>query len=256
MDAHGVSNVAQYVERISMDVHQYHEIAELDASNWWYTSRRLLVERLMKTYVPSRGSALDLGCGTGAHASVLQAHADRITGIDPSEEALHHASTRGYDTLLRAGAESIPLPDGSFTFVLATDVLEHVDDRAAVQELRRLLSGDGIVLATVPAFRFLWHGNDDHSHHLRRYSRDELFSLFSENGFHVQTIGYWNRLFFVPVWITARLYRKSDAALKNNLSSIPRFLDPILTLWMRIENSILSFLPFGVSLYIVAKKRV
>jgi hypothetical protein len=142
--------------------------------------------------------------------------------------------------------------------VLATDVLEHVDDDRAVKEMFRVLSAGGTVVATVPAFMSLWHGNDDHSHHLRRYRRDEFRDLFVRNGFNVAYMNYWNRLFFVPVWLTARMYKRDAGELRNNLSTIPRWMNPILTGWMYVENAVCRYvpLPFGVSLVVVAKKHV
>jgi SAM-dependent methyltransferase len=239
-----------------MDTHQYHEIAELDERNWWYRSRRALVDRLIGTYANAGGSALDLGCGTGAHAALLQTHFSRVTGVDPSREALQHASSRGYDALVQSGAEALPLPDGSESFVLATDVLEHVNDRAALREIKRVLMQEGTVVVTVPAFMSLWHGNDDHSHHLRRYSMDELCARFREQGFTIVYVGYWNRLFFIPVWLIARMYRNGSSELRNNLSSIPSWMNPMLTAWMAFENAFCRIvpIPFGVSLALVAKK--
>src|SRR5580698_4997697 len=108
-----------------MEAKQYADIAELDSGqNWWYVARRNLVENLLKKYVvgTQRESALDLGCGTGAHASVLKPYARTIIGLDPSEEALQIAHDKGYDRCVLAGAENIPLPDASVDLILCTDV--------------------------------------------------------------------------------------------------------------------------------------
>lgn len=245
-----------------MDTRQYHEIAELDGTkNWWYVSRRALVESILSRYVASSvDTALDLGCGTGAHAGILTSRARHVTGLDPSEAALEHARDKGYASLIVSGAEAMPLPDASIDLVLATDVLEHVDDMQSVKEIVRILRPGGHIVATVPAWMSLWHGNDDHSHHKRRYSRAQFTSLFENNGYTVKYIRYWNRLFFLPVWITARLYRADRARLKtqrNNLSAIPGWLGPILIWWFRFENAFCDLvpLPFGVSLLLVAEKK-
>jgi hypothetical protein len=52
---------------------------------------------------------------------------------------------------LRIDISDMDLPDSSFDLILCSHVLEHVpDDRAAMRELRRVLSGDGLALMLVP----------------------------------------------------------------------------------------------------------
>lgn len=53
--------------------------------------------------------------------------------------------------VLAIDIESIPFPDGSFDFVIANHVLEHVSDfRAALSEIYRCLSPGGLALLQVP----------------------------------------------------------------------------------------------------------
>jgi len=56
-----------------------------------------------------------------------------------------------YDDLdLKLNIEAIALPDGSFDVIVCNHVLEHVDDRRAMPELHRVLSPQGVLIATVP----------------------------------------------------------------------------------------------------------
>lgn len=51
----------------------------------------------------------------------------------------------------RVDLQSLPFPDGSFDFVFASHVLEHVpDDRRALGELRRILRPGGVAVLPVP----------------------------------------------------------------------------------------------------------
>lgn len=242
-----------------MEVKQYHDIAGFDqADNWWYEARRAYLDRLCSRYVQGKQDvALDVGCGTGANVDILKERAQKVVGLDPSEAALMHAKEKGYAECLLTGVEHMPLPDASIDMILCADVLEHVDDRAAIVELRRILKPGGTVVANVPAFMSLWHGNDDYSQHVRRYARRELVALFADHGFEVQHVRFWNMLFFVPVWIAARFYHKDTAASHaNNLAGIPAWLNPLLRVWMRIETVLTDImpLPFGVSLVLVARR--
>lgn len=99
---------------------------------------------------------------------------------------------------LKLNIEAIELADASFEAVLCSHVLEHVDDRAALRELRRVLVPGGMLLAMVPcvdgwdetfepplesaADRARYLGHDGH---LRLYGRD-FRRRMEEAGFVVE----------------------------------------------------------------------
>ena len=76
------------------------------------------------------GDALDLGCGNGKTASTLADMGYRVAGIDFSEEAVSLCREVLGDagTFLVADVADLPFPDGSFDYVTAVHVLEHVTD--------------------------------------------------------------------------------------------------------------------------------
>lgn len=239
-----------------MEPHSYHDMATFEFGNWWYVSRRRLLQRLLKKYGAPRGVALDLGCGVGAHFTLLTSYAEKCVGLDISADALHYAKRYPYTKLIESSIERIPLPDESVSIVLCTDVLEHVDDARALQEIYRVLQPDGMLYVTVPIFQSLWNENDDYSHHFRRYERGELRERVARCGLRVLHIHFWNMTSFLPTWIVARMYRKRDGVLKNNLSRVPTALNGALALALRIEDAIgaLIPLPVGVSQVLVAEK--
>jgi SAM-dependent methyltransferase len=51
---------------------------------------------------------------------------------------------------LELNIESTDLPDELFDVILCNHVLEHVDDRAALKEVRRILKPNGVLLVTIP----------------------------------------------------------------------------------------------------------
>jgi SAM-dependent methyltransferase len=51
---------------------------------------------------------------------------------------------------LQLNIESIELPDGSFDRIICSHVLEHVDDKKALRELRRVLKPGGFLILMVP----------------------------------------------------------------------------------------------------------
>ena len=80
---------------------------------------------------------LDVGCGVKPYYPWF-AGASEYVGVDVGENP--HADLQG-------AVEALPLDDGSFDVVIATQLLEHVvDPAAAVQELHRVTAPGGRVL--------------------------------------------------------------------------------------------------------------
>ena len=94
---------------------------------------------------------LEVGVGTGLNLP-LCAHGARVTGVDLSPamlaEARRRAGDLGLDVDLREGdAEALPFPDARFDTVVCTLSLCAVpDDRAAIDEMRRVLRPGGSLL--------------------------------------------------------------------------------------------------------------
>lgn len=105
---------------------------------------------------------LDLGCGAGLGVAALVARGFDAHGFDIFEFWREHSqwywSEGGVgecaDRLI-AGNETpyrLPYPDASFDYVISSEVLEHVDDRAGVfREVRRVLKPGGISAHIFPS---------------------------------------------------------------------------------------------------------
>src|SRR5262249_42972179 len=135
---------------------------------------------------------LDAGCGTGALLEALRADpANRAVGLDFSEAALQFCRERGYDRLVRGDLTVLPFPDARFDVITALDVIEHLDDDAgAAREIARVLKPGGILVASVPAYRFLWSGHDIALHHRRRYQMSEMTGLLRSAGLAIEKSTY------------------------------------------------------------------
>ena len=104
-------------------------------------------ERLFNTYfslfpfgdLTEDAEGFDLGCGSGRWAVLAAKRVGTLHCIDPSEEALEVAKRRLAQEpnvhFHLAGADSIPLPDGSQDFGYSLGVLHHIPDtRAALRD--------------------------------------------------------------------------------------------------------------------------
>jgi SAM-dependent methyltransferase len=73
---------------------------------------------------------------------------DILSGLLASYET---SSLDGRDTHHAADLRRLPFPDSSYDFVIASHVLEHIqEDRQALGEIRRVLTPGGIAILPVP----------------------------------------------------------------------------------------------------------
>src|SRR5579863_8996555 len=99
---------------------------------------------------------LDVGCGAGDNARLLQANGHRVSGVTVSPEEAHVA--RKYCERVWVGdVERMPLPTdaGPFDALLMSHVVEHlVEPSATITRLAPLLRPQGWLVVAVPNMAF------------------------------------------------------------------------------------------------------
>lgn len=245
-----------------MNFSEYKKMYQLEESNWWYAGRRDLIIKAVEKFRDESGDKtlqiLDAGCGTGINLRYLNAYG-KACGLDISKEALKFSNIRGPSALICGSLDKLPLKSKQFDLVVALDVIEHIqDDQAAVLELNRVLSPGGCLIATVPAFQFLWSNHDIAVHHKRRYTRSEFCNILRLGGFSIKRATYWNFFLFMPV-AAMRIFRRSTTCQQENktdLVDLPSPINQIMHGLLKIENRISEWLdlPFGISVMCVCRK--
>lgn len=113
---------------------------------------------------------LDAACGVGYGAAILAAAgARRVLGVDVSPRAIVDARQRAGEVAEFALADlrALRLPDSSFDLVCCFEAIEHLPDVAAgLDELCRVVRGDGVLLVSSPNRDVHPPGNPFHVHEL------------------------------------------------------------------------------------------
>jgi 2-polyprenyl-6-hydroxyphenyl methylase / 3-demethylubiquinone-9 3-methyltransferase len=127
-----------------------------------YAKRAAFIFTSIEQVQPKK--VLEVGCGRGFYLQALSyfSFLKEIHGIDLNKQYLAKAKKVCKDkriTLQKGSIYELPYPAGSFDFVLASEILEHLtDDAAALKEIKRVLKPGGTLVITVPneQFPFLW----------------------------------------------------------------------------------------------------
>jgi|GEM_PF-1751864 len=112
----------------------------------------------------SGSNILDIGAGSGAFSFEMMKRGydvircDLLFGITQKEVKGYEQAfiKAGFKSpFVQANAISIPFKDESFDGVLCADVLEHIpEEERALEEIRRVLKKDGILVTSTPAIGF------------------------------------------------------------------------------------------------------
>jgi SAM-dependent methyltransferase len=241
-----------------MDPRAYAEMYEVEDRHWWFRGRRAVIWSLLSlTDLPEKPRFLDAGCGTGRHLIEFGSLGPAV-GVDPSADAVEFCHQRGLEDVRCAGLEELPFASGAFDLLLASDVLEHIDDDVgALVELRRVAAEDAHLVITVPAYQWMWTEHDVQLHHVRRYTLPVMRARVRAAGWEVERATYFNSLLFPGVAAARLVARSSKRQGHTDLDRTPALLNAALGIPMKLEAAMIRRgvrFPAGVSLGLVCRR--
>lgn len=128
---------------------------------------------------------LDAACGEGYGSDILARDAAKVYGIDISEESILHAKNK-YDnkriSYQVASVCDIPFDANTFDVIVSFETLEHIDKASQMQflqEIRRVLKKDGILVISTPNHRVYKQRGENHFH-VRELEYREFKTLLEE----------------------------------------------------------------------------
>ncbi len=180
----------------------------------------MLTVDLTRAGIGPGARVLDVGCGGGRHAFACARAGAEVVALDTSPGELGEVRTMlaamaaagEIDGAVRWGALgadacTLPFTSGSFTHVVASEVLEHVpEDGRALAELARVLRPGGVLALSVPrawpeAVNWLlsaqYHGAP--GGHVRIYRRGQLRARLERAGFCISAAHHAHAL-HTPYW--------------------------------------------------------
>jgi SAM-dependent methyltransferase len=242
-----------------LDKKVYEVEARIESTHWWYAVRRRLFSRFIRQIsAQNRGTALDVGCGTGANLRILHsAGFKEIQGLDWSQDAVNYCVAKNLGPVKQGDICNLPFADNSIDLILVTDVIEHIDDdHKAMSEISRVLKPGGRVIISVPAFPILWGFQDIVAHHKRRYRMKSLTNLVVGSGLSIRKKFHCNFILFFPILLARQFFRIFPAKVNSEDDINNRFFNAVFSAIFEFDVRIAPFLhpPFGVSIVMVVEK--
>lgn len=232
--------------------------ADLYRRHWWWRAREDFLMEVLRAELTSlrRPLILDVGCGAGLFFRRLEELGEAY-GVE--SDLTMRTGRKDVDQRIHWGTLESYLPGRRFGAILFLDVLEHVE---RPQELLRLalelLADDGVVIATVPAFRVLWTKHDDVNEHVERYTKASFVRVAEAAGLRTKSLRYFFHWVFA-----AKLAVRAKEAVRGRpaVPSVPGVPGPLLNRALyalsrseqvlRLDRA----LPFGSSLLYVGVPR-
>jgi ubiquinone/menaquinone biosynthesis C-methylase UbiE len=183
------------------------------------------------------GVVVDCACGSGEGTRYFaEAGARRVYAFDLSQEAVdataERCGTLPNASCARASALQLPLPSGTADVYISLETIEHLpDDRALLEEARRVLKPGGFFICSTPNRRVYSPGRTVtsrpwNSFHLREYAVDEFKALLSPFFSECALYGQNPRSAFrTSVLEFLGRTMPGDAAVRiNQIAKLPRFV--------------------------------
>lgn len=126
--------------------HDYDEVFKPHVAEHYLRKRTAVVHELL----PSGGTVLDVGCGTGALAGWIQRAGFDVVGVDASTGMLAEALEHGVGAVYASYSTALPFEDGVFDLSLSVATMHHLETPGRVAdtiaEMGRVVRPGGYVL--------------------------------------------------------------------------------------------------------------
>ena len=143
----------------------------------------------------SKGTMLDVGCGTGAFLHTMKMAGWQVTGLEPDEGARKVAQSR-YNIQPQPASDIFNLPAAQFDAITAWHVMEHVHQlHEYVEQLKKICKDSGRIFIAVPnytsadaaVYAEVWAAYDV-PRHIFHFSKNGMQKLFNTENWKLEKI--------------------------------------------------------------------
>jgi SAM-dependent methyltransferase len=169
---------------MSKKIQSAERVSQQDPSDNYVFQRSLLAYHYAAGLVG--GNVLEIGTGSGYGARVLSPVAERYTTVDKSVPPVDLTQFENVE-FRQMKVPPLGFPSGTFDWVVAFQVIEHVrDDFAFLEEVKRVLKHGGRFLVTTPNAPMSLTRNP---WHVREYTAGEFTNLMECHFDEVEALG-------------------------------------------------------------------
>lgn len=234
------------------------KVNDISETHWWYQARNNVINKVLAIHFKGRNQQdnkiLDIGCGMGQLFPIWQKYG-KIFGVEKNKDSVSVVKLKYPQTTIWIDG----FPDEyslkfKYDLICMCDFLEHVQDPEMVlKEVRKRLNSGGLLLITVPAYKWLWSDYDVKAGHKKRYTNKELKEELDNNGFRVIYLSYFMFLLFPLAFLVRKLWcfkNKDNIANKDLEYGSKGFLNKFLFYLFSIEKLFIGrcSIPFGLSI--------
>jgi ubiquinone/menaquinone biosynthesis C-methylase UbiE len=192
------------IEKTSEEIHHFHWDRFRDTTMGRYLLRheQAFLQRCLNHSNEVR-RILDVCCGSGRMTLPLHKLGYQVTGIDVDPAALSRLRQHSSDIPLTLGdAVHLPYQDSSFDLVIATQCIDYLPYRQALDEFWRVLSPGGLLIFdALNRHSYKWYGKNVSRRSLALPSANlcysELLADLVNGGYVVESTRGYNWLPFV-----------------------------------------------------------
>lgn len=171
------------------------------------------------------GKVLEIGCGKGHLLFRLQSPHRQLSAMDISPAAIQIAKARTPQARFGvADAKKLPFKSNTFDYVIATEVLEHMEGDQTIKECFRVLKVGGSALFTVPNGKGI---GGTAAGHVRFFTFASFLEYVRQAGFEIslaRKIGLYIPVLTYSIGLVARTTNK-NIPLSGPLNiGVPEFL--------------------------------
>lgn len=217
-----------------------------------------LTDFIYRHIIHEPGSFIDIGAGNGLVLKFFKKKGFDVAGIElekplvdlmKKDPELHNVTVvQGDITKLRG--------KNQYDYVLASDVIEHIeDDDFAIANLFSYVAPGGLLVITVPAYSFLYGKRDKVWGHFRRYDVNFLLPKLQRLDGYVEKVKHWNMIGLLAFYFYEKILHRPVAEKKRYekslLAAILRFL---VECELKVE-ALLGGVPYGLTLVVAVRKK-